>query len=96
MAEAQKFVLSDVVSEVRAKHPDIVIDVGEGDPVTFPDPRLWGQEITTLGDDNNAVIKALLGDDGSSRFFAAGGTLGVFQEIIERSTGVSLGESSAS
>lgn len=96
MADAQKFVLSDVLTEVREKHPDIVIDLGDADPVSFPDPRLWGREITELGDDNEAVIKKLLGDDGYERFMDAGGTLGVFQEIIERSTGVSLGESSTS
>jgi hypothetical protein len=88
--------LSQVVTEVREKHPDIVIELDEGEPIRILPPQLWPDAVTKLGADNLAVAQELMGDRYSD-FIAGGGTIGVFGEIIGDATGDGdLGESSAS
>lgn len=89
------YVLSEVVAEIEAKHPPIVIDLGKSQ-ITVPPPQLWPDDVVDLGADNIAVAKKVMGEAQWKRFKAAGGSVAIFTEIIQDYAKASLGEFSAS
>lgn len=93
---AKVYVLADVVAEIQAKHPKIVINVGKGAPIEVDPPQLWPDNITELGTDNVAIAKQVMGEAQYRRFAAAGGSAAIFSEIVQDYARASLGESSAS
>lgn len=89
-----KYKLADVVAEIAEKHPSIVIEAGE-DVFEVAPPQLWSDEIIENGTDPVAMARLLLGDRYGD-FVAAGGSAIVLANILQRETGVGVGESSAS
>ena len=95
IAVQQKFVLSKVVAEAAKKHPDIQIEITDKLTVAIPPPQRWNDDLIDIAADAVALTKKLLGDK-YQPFVAAGGSAMLLLEIIKESSGVSLGESSAS
>jgi hypothetical protein len=85
--------LADVIAEKAAKHPPLEIEVG-AKTITVVHPILWPDEALAVAEDAVALAKVLLGKDYEA-FRKAGGTAGVFAEMIGEAFG-DVGKSSAS
>lgn len=95
MNAPRKFVLAEVVTEAAEKHPNIEVELPNGDTASFPPPQRWSDEMVEAASDAVKIAKLLLGDKYAA-FTAAGGSAMILLDIIKEASGVSLGESSAS
>ncbi|PPG25970.1 hypothetical protein C5E10_18035 [Pseudoclavibacter sp. RFBG4] len=91
-------------AEVRLKKPQIEVELGkdgEGNDlgvIIVDPPALWPDEVQTLSRKAHfeEASRLLMGDEQYERWFAVGGTWGMFNAIVEGHQKATLGESGAS
>jgi len=91
--DAKSYDLSAAIAEVIEKHPPIVINIGEGDPIKVNPVQLWPDEVLELVTAEKPIeaMRMMLGDD-YSRFKKAGGTAVLLLQIFKDSGGADLGK----
>lgn len=96
--KAKTYDLAAVIAERLEKHPDITVPLPDGTDVHIRAPQSWDSKLTKLAREESPdfFAAAFVESDGADRFEAAGGSLADFNTILERYTGVTLPESTAS
>lgn len=92
----RRFVLSDVISDIKQDRPPIEVEGADGVVFAIPPAELWPDEAINLaGEDNEACCRLLLGDQ-YDEWVRQGGTFGVLNRIVAESAGASVGKSAGS
>lgn len=95
----KRYKLSEVVAEIRSKHPDIEIETEDGQVFTIPPPQLWSDKATDPKVGAQETGEELMGVDQYAAFKAAGGSYAYLNFVIGKFTEeqkTDLGKSSAS
>lgn len=91
----KRYRLSEIVTEVTAERPPIEIEA-DGQTFTVPPPELWPDvAIEQATTDPIAAARALLGDQYDA-YRQAGGSAALLFYIVQKESGVPVGESGAS
>ena len=89
----KKYNLSEFI-ERRVEEDGIEIELSDGTSVTIPPAELWPDEAAAAIDanDDEALARAIMGDEAFDRFRADGGGWRLLNAFIRDAKGVDAGE----
>lgn len=92
MSEQRRYKLSEYI-ERKQVEAGVEIETDDGQVFHIPAPELWSDDVAKKAqEDNEACVRAMLGDERYDAFVAAGGSSAMVLGILNEVHDLSLGE----